>query len=116
MLDDGGSLVQPSGVLKVRSPGTLEVGGGMPGDTAVGDALLLLVVLTTGAGALQAANRAASASRMSALSVERIINEYLAINLGQTASRHYNARRPPYTACHKLSARPPFVPAYTPCV
>src|SRR5690349_16353943 len=82
MLDEGVSLTQPSGVLNVRSPGTLEVGGGRPCDAAVGAVLLLLVVLTTGAGALQAANRAANASRMSALGVERIINEYLAIRFG----------------------------------
>src|SRR5438128_5191664 len=105
MPDEGCSAVQPSGVLKVRSPGTLEVGVGMPGDAAVGAALLRLEVVTTGAGALQAANRAASASRMSALSVERIINEYLAIRFGVELQGDSITRAVRYiTACQKLSA------------
>src|SRR5205085_12518217 len=88
MADEGGSLVQPSGALKIRSPGTFEVGGGM-----AGAAWLLFAVVTVGAGALQAASKAASASRKSALSIERIINEYLAMKFGlrDMGRRKYNA-------------------------
>jgi hypothetical protein len=79
MLDEGGSLVQPSGVLKLRSPGTFDTGDGIAGAEAGGAALLLFTGMTVGAGALQAVSPTTSASRKSALSSERIINEYLAI-------------------------------------